>query len=346
MFSWKYGAPYRSRVRSTIPRSGTRRQQSQNGMRALVYSIILSIFTRSFVQGTPCTMPVEISNGAVINWAASRTDRSKTSPLVHPLHRRADEDDDPITWTTIPIGKQTLAHHYLHDMESLWWTAILFYFRLPCLPSRLEGVQLSMAELFPRDGLLTVPRYHFLAEDTAFSMHIKKVKLADDNHPLQKAVDRLAACLNGARETLVEGYQTLNALPDFPCECIELYNHCSWVASALHSARQAARRITKHLDESKSDHWAIPYSPHKRALESEQDSEAPRTKQARVEEELTVSHSDATSESPKPKGKTRSSNKGAKGIHSDSIPSRQKIVSTSSRVTRLPVRAQQDIETS
>jgi len=279
-------------------------------------------------------MPVEISNGTVINWAASRTDRSKTAPPVHPLHRSADEEEDTTTWTTIPIRNRTLAHHYLHDMESLWWTAILFYFRLPCFPSRLEGVRLSMAELFPRECLLTIPRYHFLAEDTAFSMHIKKVKLADDDHPLQKAADRLAACLNGARETLVEGYQTLNALPDFPCECIELYNHCSWVASALHSARQAARRITEYLDESKSDHWAIPYSPHKRALESEQDSEVPRKKQAKVEGELTVSHSEATSGSPKPKGKTRSSKKGAKGVHSDSMPSRQQVASTPSRVTR------------
>jgi len=203
-------------------------------------------------------MPIEVMAGGHIHYdTPTLVDESQHKPVQRGsmfIRNRKKMAPPPTPVRMNPI--RPFAHNYLHDMESIWWIFVWFFFQLPIIPRAQSSVLHSTFELFPREVLLLSSRQNFLLSKDEFYKHISNVQISENQFdPVQELLKSLADALNDARALIVEGYLALEQVAHFPCETPLFSRYCQNVGNALYDARDVADHLSELLRSTKHQQW-------------------------------------------------------------------------------------------
>ena len=182
------------------------------------------------------------------------------------LDSSATAEEHPLSNAGLEIEEPKLVQHYLHDMESLLWIVVWFFFRLPAIVSAKAKVEQSRRDLFPPDTAPLASRQNFILNAHDFKRHMGTMKLSDDPGSLvQQQVRTLVEQLNNVREGIIDGYTEVSKLAGFPCEDDSFSINCNYVNQMFDEASKTAQKLCDSLNSILVDDMKVPqWAPEKR----------------------------------------------------------------------------------
>jgi hypothetical protein len=222
--------------------------------------LILNV--KLFLKGTSFFMSTEVQCGKYIYNASPYTPQFRKGNIHEAIARTETiESTKPSVKRKYPLP---FAHNYLHDMESIFWIAIWFIFRLPLLPlpSNDEGNLVTwedlLASIFTRDGSCPNSRRDFFENEADFFLVMEHLQVSNDPECQgSKALQDIILELNSVREGLVDGYRRVESKPGFPHDHEDFPMVTTHVAHALLSISRHADKLTAWIEqESGMKQWS------------------------------------------------------------------------------------------
>jgi hypothetical protein len=216
-----------------------------------------------FLKGTSFFMSTEVQYGKYIYNVSPDTPQFEELEDIHETMARTEsiESTTPSVEDKYPLP---FAHNYLHDMESIFWIAIWFIFRLPLLPlpSNDEGNLVTweelLASIFTRDGSCPGSRRDFFENEEGFFLVMRRLQISNDSECQgSKALRSIILELNSVRKCLVGGYRTVELKPGFPDDHEDFPKVTAHVAHGLLRVLRHADKLTAWIEqESGMNQWS------------------------------------------------------------------------------------------